>query len=79
ETDRTPLAQFGPAPRLRVLVERNVLDLQELKFFVSNARRKRGSVSCRWSRFRVGVWNDVLKATRARSVWISTKASVTWD
>ena len=68
-----------PGARLHLIVARNVLDPNEMKFFVSNAPPETGIGDLAAGRFFALACGALFRGPeRARSAWISTRAGVTW-
>ena len=68
-----------PGERLHLVVARNVLDPEEMKFFVSNAPPEDiGAGPCCWWPSRAGAWSGASRTRRARSAWINTRGDATW-
>ena len=69
-----------PGLELHLVVARNALDHNEVKFFVSNApARDEGRPACCWSPSRDGAWNDAFKIRSKRSDSTSGRAAIIAD
>ena len=68
-----------PGETLHLVVARDVLEPDEMKFFVSNAPPgTTASGPCCWSPSRAGAWNDASRTRRARSAWTNTRVAAIW-
>ena len=68
-----------PGRTTALLVARNVLHPQEIKFFVSNAAPQTRSPRCRRWASRGGTWSIASRTRKERWAWITTRADDIWD